>query len=269
MVKHGIIVADPHCGSKVGLTPNPWQITPRRGGFTKRNKWSRVQIDLWQKFLYILGKLPKLDFVFSLGDLIDGKAKRSGGTELITADVQEQCDMAVEVFETIREYCKKSVKIVGVYGTDYHVSTEGEDWENEIAYKAGFMKIGAHEWPSVNGCVFDLKHHIGNSSIPHGRYTAVAREQLWNNLWAEREEQPKSNVLIRAHVHHYNQIADADGVAMTMPALQGMGSRYGSRQCSGTVDWGLIYFKIDSNGDYDWFPHIHRITAQKAQVVEV
>lgn len=253
----------------MGLTPNPWQLTPRRGGFTKRNKWAKIQYELWNAFVSILEDLPKLDFVFSLGDLIDGKAQRSGGTELITTDIQEQCDMAVEVFSTIKKYCKKTAKIVSVFGTDYHVATEGEDWEAEIAHKAGFFKIGAHEWPSVNGCVFDLKHKVGSSQVPHGRYTAIAREKLWNALWSERQEQPYANVLLRGHAHYYSAIDNSDGTAMVCPALQGMGSRYGSRQCSGTVDWGLIHFKVKENGEYEWFPHIRRIIAQRTQPMEV
>jgi len=269
MTRHGIAQGDKHSGHKVGLTPYPWQLTPRRGGFTKRSKWAKIQTELWQAYISILSGLPKLDFILELGDMIDGKAHRSGGTELITSDIQEQCDMAVEIYEETRKFCKKNVKVAAVYGTDYHVATEGEDWENEIAYRAGFTKIGAHEWPQVNGCVFDIKHKVGSSTIPHGRFTAIAKEKMWNALWAEREEQPRSDVLIRAHAHYYSAIDTADGCAMILPALQGMGSRYGSRQCSGTVDWGLVHFVVHDDGSVDWYPHIIRINAQKAQVTKI
>jgi len=269
MVKHGIAVADFHSGHKVGLTPPDWQIKKIFGSFTKRSKWAQIQIDLWDSFKDILSKLPPLDFVFALGDLIEGKGKKSGGTDLITTDTQDQCDMAVETFRHIRMVCKDDVKIIGVYGTDYHTATEGQDWENEVAKSAGFYKIGAHEWPSVNGCVFDLKHKIGSSTIPHGRFTAIAKEQLWNALWSERDEAPKSDVILRAHVHYWSAIANNNGLAMTLPALQGMGSRYGARECIGTVDWGLVHFWVDDNGAVEWEPHIRRIKGQKAQVVVV
>lgn len=241
MIKHGIALSDTHCGSKVGLTPPEWQIRPVSKSSTKRNKWYEIGRELWQRFDDNLKKLPKLDFVLVGGDLIDGKAPKSGATDLLTSDVQEQCDMSVAVFSHIRKYCKPDVKIIAVYGTDYHVATEGQDWESEIAHKSGFTKIGAHEWIDVNGVVFDIKHKIGSSQVPHGRYTAIARDQLWALLWAEREEQPRSNILLRAHAHYYSAIENSSGLAMILPALQGMGSRYGARQCSGTVDLSLIH----------------------------
>ena len=120
MTKHGIAIGDMHCGHLVGLTHPDYQIKPKFGGVTKRNKWYNISKDLWAEFDRTLKTLPKLDFVLSLGDHIDGKGVRSGGTELLTTDMQEQCDMAVKVFDHIRQYCKPKVKIVAVYGTDYH-----------------------------------------------------------------------------------------------------------------------------------------------------
>jgi len=268
-MKRGIAIADTHTGHLVGLTPPSHHIREKKGGITKRNKWFRIQHSLWEAFDSILASLPKLDFVFSLGDLIDGKAPKSGGVELITTDTQEQCDMAIEIFEHIRKYCRKDVDIIGVYGTDYHVSTEGEDWENEIAKGAGFRKIGAHEWVDVNGCIFDLKHHIGRSEVPHGRYTASAREMLWSKLWSEEGLQPKSDYILRAHAHYFAHVGDATHTAMILPALQGLGSRFGARRCSGLVDWGLVYFEVDDKGRCEWRPIIKRITEQRTMALAI
>lgn len=268
-MKHGIIISDPHCGHLVGLTPPYFQIRPKFGGVTKRNKWYHTAIDLWHEFDKILKQLPPLDFVFSLGDHTDGKGLRSGGTELLTSDMQEQCDMAVAVFDHIRKYCKPKVKIVGVYGTPYHTDTNGDEWENIVAHRAGFDKIGSHEWVDVNGCIFDLKHHLGSSSIPHGRHTQTSKERLWNALWAEQELQPKANIILRGHVHYYQYCGGRDWLGMTMPALQGLGSKYGSKICSGTVDWGLIYFKISDNGEWEFTDFIKTIKSQRAEAIKI
>jgi len=150
------------------------------------------------------------------------------------------------------------------YGTGYHTGCE-EDYEKIIADRLG-AKIGSHEWISVNGLVFDCKHKIGSSSIPHGRATAMLRDRLWAEIWARHDEQPASQIQIRSHVHYFGAFLGEDYLAITTPALQGMGSIYGSRQCSGRVTVGLIEFKVKDDGSYDWQPHLANLKSQKAIV---
>lgn len=258
------VAADSHCGSLVGLTPPEWQLSLKKDGLTKRNKYAVIQRDLWDTFRGMVRRIPPIDLLFFNGDAIDGKNARSGGTENITLDLEEQADMAVEVIKTFN-----ADNVVMTYGTSYHTSSaSGEDWENEIAADVG-AKIGAHEFVRVNGVMFDAKHHIGNSSIPHGRYTALARDAMWNVLWAERDEQPKSDIIIRSHVHRYSYCEDVRTVAITTPALEGMGSKFGSRRCSGTVDFGLLWFAVEPDGTWDFHREIMRIASQAATVMEV
>jgi len=47
-----------------------------------------------------------------------------------------------------------------------------------------------------------------------------------------------------------------------------MGSKYGARECSGTVDWGLIYFDIYKDG-YSWTPKVIRGTSEVAKSVKL
>jgi hypothetical protein len=153
--------------------------------------------------------------------------------------------MSVAVFEHMRKYCKPTVKIVSVYGTPYHTTTNGDEWENIIAHRAGFDKIGSHEWIDVNGCIFDLKHHIGSSSVPHGRHTQSAKQHLWNLLWAEKGLQPKANVILRGHVHYHQYCGGTDWVAITSPALQG------------------------TDGSFDWQAFTNIIKSQKAEALVI
>ena len=266
MSKRGIAIGDMHCGHLCGLTPPAWQTRKVGKTATKHNKWATLQRQLWDHYERLIDSLGPFDWGMYLGDGIDGKGARSGGTELITSDTQEQCEMAVECCNRVRLRGRRGFEWVGVYGTAYHVGDQ-EDSENLIAKDAGFKKIGSHEWVDVNGCVFDLKHSIGSSTIPHGRHTAAAREHLWNQLWADAKLQPRASVILRGHVHYHSYCGGPGWVAMTLPALQGMGTRYGARICSGIVDWGVTVFDVADDGTFDWTCETVMIEAQKAKVV--
>ena len=268
-MKRGVIIGDLYCGHVSGLTPPAWQSGVNNKSTTKRNKWAELQRSLWVEYKKLLKKYGPFDFGFSLGDAIDGKGSRSGSVECITADRSEQADIAVSCHDQVRLHARKGFEWVGVHGTSYHTGAEGEDWDSKVAKDAGFKKMGAHEWVDVNGVVFDLKHHLGSSGIPHGRHTAVARDRLQNMLWSERELQPKADVILRAHVHYHNYCGGPGWVAMTIPALQGMGTRYGARRCSGLVDWGITVFEVDKDGGFDWHCETVTIQAQKAKVVKI
>ena len=268
MKKRGIIISDLHCGHLCGLTPPSYQIKTRKAGTSKRNKWAKLQGEMWDAFSELLDRWGPFHFGFSMGDAIDGTGGRSNGVELITSDREEQVDMAVDAHDQVRLHARRGFEWVAVHGTDYHVG-DGEDWENLLCERAGFNRIGSHEWVDVNGCVFDLKHHIGGSSIPHGRHTSIAKDRLWNVLWAERELQPKSNFFARGHVHYHNHCGGPGWVAMTCPALQSMGTKYGSRRCTGLVDWGAIIVDVADDGTFDWHADIVQIQAQKAKVVKL
>ena len=270
MKKRVIVISDSHCGHLSGLTPPQWQLNEYEGSTTKRNKWATLQKELWMHFTNLLEKYKPFDVGFSLGDMIEGKGSRSGGTELITNDRDEQIDMACEVHRQVSSRARKGFNWVGVFGTGYHVSGEGgEDWETVLAERAGFLKIGSHEWVDVNGCIFDLKHHISGSQIPHGRFTAPARDRLWNLLWAEKEYQPKANVILRGHVHYFSYCGEGDWMAMTLPALQGMGTKFGARRMSGIVHWGLTIFDVDNDGKFSWEVPIVKINSQRATAIKV
>lgn len=266
--KRIIVISDPHCGHVAGLTPPDWQIAETKNSHTKRNKWARLQRELWEQYKLLLHKWGPFDRGFSLGDMIDGKGLRSGSTELITADREEQCDMAVQVHNEVRLHAHRGFKWIGVYGTPYHTGN-GEDWENIVADRAGFHKIGAHEWVDINGIIFDLKHFVSSSIIPHGRHTSIARDRLWNILWNERGLTPRANVILRGHVHYLNFCGGPDWLALTVPALQGMGSKFGSRVCTGLVDWGFFIADIDKHGHLDWHAPTIQIEAQKTEALKL
>lgn len=257
-MKKILVVSDFHCGHKVGLN-RPEHISGTR------LPWQKANLAYWEWFSENVAKHGPYDIIFANGDLIDGKGQKSGGVEQITTNREDQVNMAIEIIEHIPK--KKGWKMVITRGTPYHAGDE-EDWENKIAdhFKA---KIGEHEWVDVEGVVFDLKHHpAGGSSVPHGRHTAVARDRLWNVLWAEKKLQPKADIFIRSHVHYHNGAIGNGWLAMTTPALQGFGSRYGARRCSGEVDYGFVTFEVEK-GAYSWQAHIAQLEEQRATLIKL
>lgn len=176
-------------------------------------------------------------------------------------------DITIETIERlgIQEVCGMSTEC-GTYvsegflshNTAYHTG-QLEDFEDIIADLVGAQKIGGEDNLDVNGCIINYRHHIGRSSIPHGRHTSIAKEHLWNQLWAQRGEYPLANIIIRSHVHYHAYAGGPGWVAMTTPALQNYGGKYGSRIMSGTVDIGFIVLQIDNRSTWAWEASILRM----------
>ena len=248
-----VAMGDLHCGHRVGLTPPSLNYT--------QDKWSIVRDEGWKFYTRELDELKPIDTCLVNGDIIDGRGKRSGGTELLLTDVLDQVKCAIECLQYV-----EAKNYVFTYGTPYHTG-EDTDYERLIAESLQGT-IGGHQWVDINGVIFDLKHKVGSSSVPHGRHTATSREHSWNVMWADRDASPKSDILLRSHVHYHQICGGAGWLGMTLPALQGLGSKYGVRQCSGVVDYGFISFDVWPGG-YSYKQHIMPIAASFPQVLKV
>jgi hypothetical protein len=201
------------------------------------------------------------DVLIVNGDMIDGGGKRSGGSELITTDMGVQCDMAVS---SILKW--NADQIFMTYGTAYHTG-EMTDYEDDIADRCN-ADIKSHQFLDIEGVIFNVKHHpASGGNLPHTRKGPVT-DMLHNVFWAEREMQPKSDVIIRSHLHWFGYIGNTEYLGIQMPALQGMGSKYGARRCHGIVDFGLVHFQVE-DGEYSWDSHVTTIKEQKTEATIV
>jgi len=257
--KRVVTISDLHCGHEFGLTPPAWQY--RADGHPRISKAAKFQKALWSFATEALEDMKPIDILIVNGDAIDGKGEKSGGVEQITTDRLEQCEMAAE-FINLAE--AKQVRIL--HGTRYHVGKD-EDFEQVLVDKVkGSVSIQGHGFFDVNGCVFDIKHKVGSSGIPHGRHTALARDRMWNQIWAaERGRQPQANIIQRAHVHYFTYAGGRDWVAMTSPALS-YGTSYGIRECSGIVDIGMLVVDVDAAGGWKWEPVLAEFKSMAAAV---
>ncbi len=253
MCKRVLLWGDAHCGSHVGLTPPAYQTkyieNPKTEEHRTLNKWAKLQKECWNWYVNKVEMLKPIDHLFYLGDGIDGTGHRSGGTELIHTDRKVQVQMAIEAMEQV-----EADKVTMVYGTPYHTG-QAEDFEMDIAshFKC---KIGGHEWVGINECTFDLKHKQGNCKNPT---TGIWNEIVDNREWAVLGEQPKANVLIRGHTHRFCIIKQEDCIGITIPALQAYGTKFGARQCSRKVQFGLVALDVWPDGVIVEHVHIAKL----------
>lgn len=262
--KRVVVVSDLHCGHRVGLTPPQWQTKPDEK-VPQKAKWARIQSIMWRWYTGKLADLQPIDILICNGDAIEGKGEKSGGCELIAPSRDEQAEMAFQAIAQARARTYRMTR-----GTPYHTGT-GEDFENNVAEKLD-CKIGDHEWYTINGVVFDVKHFVPGSAMPHTKATGVLGDVLWNMVWNAREEsQPDADIFIRSHLHSANDVMGLrpDQRAFITPALQGLGSRFGARQCRRTVDIGMLSFDITGKGEWSWKLHLMSLKSQAASAEQL
>lgn len=248
-MKRVVVISDLHCGHLVGLTHPDFDARPNNvesSSFTLYNKRSLY----WRLFSESIAQLQPIDYLIVNGDAIDGRGEKSGSTELLVVDRNEQVQMAIAVIETV-----KARKVVMSYGTAYH-NGKLEDYEQQIANAINAVELVPYGYVDVEGLVLNYRHHCGGSSVPYGRVTSIAKERLWDVLRSEYDEFPKSDIVIRSHTHYFSFGGGYRWLAMVTPALQGYGSKYGERRVTGSIDWGFVHFDIESKEEYSWTQHI-------------
>jgi len=257
-------VACMHAGHRAGLSDPKWG--------ERDSRWHDIRCELWEKYNELIDRIGKVDLVIANGDLIDGRGQRSGSTELIVASMGCQRDIAVENL-----LLWKAPAYVLTRGTAYHVSWGDEDWEDLIADElkaAGKrVEIKDHAFVNVGGVMFDVKHPIGASSIPHGRVRALLLEKLQNEQWHFDKGQPLADIYVRAHIHYESHTDGHRGgrkwEAFSLPALQAAATKYGGRRCSGVVDWGLAVTEIEDKDNWETTIYKTEVKANKVKVIKI
>jgi len=252
--KKVLLISDLHCGHRSGLTPPAYNI---------QDEFYESRADAWKWYIDTLTEIGTVDVLIVNGDAIDGFGKRSGGTELIAKDIHEQCIIAKECIDEIPK-----LKTYMVAGTGYHTG-DSLDYEEFIADSTG-ATFHDNLFLKVSNTVINARHKVGSSSVPYGRVTAALKESVTNVLQSESGKEPRADIVVRSHVHYYVN-AQVTGMphAIITPALQLSGSKYGLRQCTGNVDFGMVLLEIDNDGSYVVKPYIAKIEDKEEMLVNV
>lgn len=265
--KRVVIISDLHCGHRVGLTPPRHQPKADEDAPRHVRKIASERKFLWDWFEKEIKSLGPISRLVVNGDAIEGKGTKSGGVELLTADREEQADIAADAINSIG-----AAQVFATFGTPYHVGAD-EDWESVVFNKVErFEKLEAEGHYDVNGLQVVCKHFIGNTSSTASRGTALSNAQIKQLLWAASGHQARANLLIRSHVHRCFGILDPamNFQAYTTPALQGMGSKFGARQCDSLpVHFGFLVADVESPKHWSVAAHICPNTYAPSQVTKL
>ena len=215
--------------------------------------------------LAFLGSIRPLRLLSNMSwEKMGGVSRKRGSDSTRVVDIKSSGEQTVFGLSTSTEtYVSEGFLS---HNTPYHVG-KLDDYEDLLAEHLG-ATIKDHPFFTIGGVTFDAKHKVGSSSVPYSRGTSIARDRLWNVLWAERGEQPKADVILRSHVHYHSYVGGPGWVAMTTPALQAAGTKYGGRACSGTVDWGVIVFEVE-DGEFDWKAYLVNLKSNVVEAVKL
>lgn len=277
-------LADPHCGAIYGLTPPEyWLDIKCASGVTKI--WAKIQRHCWKQYMQTrdaVMKIGKPDVVIPLGDLIHGRR------EAWIPDRKVQCEMAAECLAVWG--CKK---YHGVYGSEFHVASDGEDWEDvAIAYLKdrlltnGVLKpkitLASREFLKAEGIIIEVRHHVGRSSIPHGWATPLLRDTIVRNtlVWAHSPDdplEPRANLFLRGHTHTYGMLGgwnNGPWRAFILPALATCYPKKEEKYVrrisqGGPIHFGVVPLIIEGNETRPIEKYISVVTDNRAEVIKI
>lgn len=243
-----LVCSDGHSGHMEGLTPPKWQIND------EQRYWYR-------NFIEIIDSLKPINYLFLMGDMMDGTGKYHKGTDSLTTSIPEQLEMNVDWIEAV-----EPENIVLVAGTDSHTG-DGQDCEqiltNQLRHSGKYNEVIYDEMADVvimDRYIFNLRHFCSGSIVPYGKHTPGAREGIKDSLdkfvlnrkffddWYGKGIE--YIYVLRGHTHHCTESLcfNPPYYAITCPSLQA-GSKYGRKKFNHSADWGVIYFDLDGNGN--------------------
>lgn len=200
-------LGDTHCGSYFGLHPTGEDWLP------KAAKWSGVRY-LMSCYAHLLEKWPRLDVLFLTGDLIDGPQSKARATNLFTAKLSEQTDLAIEVLRPLVEKATQTLRVDGTpYHEEYHGALRQLDAELGVARAQQVIDL------ELEGGILNVAHHPTGGAVLY-RGTQVDREALWSTIAAARRKVPAARWIFRAHQHDFLYQEGQDGAVCSLPCWE-------------------------------------------------
>lgn len=250
-MKRGIVVSDIHSGSIYGLQPPEFNIFS--GVNVQQNAGQEFLWKCWLDFV-VRVKVFKPDFVIVNGDVVDGPQRKNQGAELALSAPGDQVGAAIEVLRVLKKVTPKA-KWYFTQGTPYHVGEWG-DAEESIALALDatpYLSVGTGKlcrevlWLQMEGVILEAAHHISGGTGFY-RLTSLDREAQWSAISAKDATKgiPKSDLLIRSHVHNFAYGEHASKQVLTTPCWE-LQTRYARKHSVHRLhpDIGGIMIEVD------------------------
>lgn len=228
-----VFVSDTHCGSPYGLDLKPK--TP-------------LQHNLLSAFKDALAWAGKPDILIGAGDYTHGLSEWDHETSAGMGQMPAQVKLAAEVLQRF-----KATEYLLTSGTPVHegggLITASKLVAQHLAATGASVQFHRRLRLRVNNWFrITVRHKIGSSKVPWGRFTGPKRFATWQVLHealasARDGTKPEwPHLCAFGHVHHYTYTEDDYGKVVTLPCWQMPGGVYGDEQCEGITSIGL--FKV-------------------------
>jgi len=200
-----LIINDTHVGSVWGLWPPSY--TAGHGKVLGANEIQKHLYQSWRDFTRKVSK-RKIDAIIFLGDTIEGPGRYKRGRELMSPDLSDQVEAAVELFTPLLSKIQPSY--IGVIsGSDYHVSLQ-QDNERDLAKILGaeYLGLGPHDF-EFGDVTVNFAHGTGGvywyrgtklDKIGFAMLLNIASEGLYNARYIVR-----AHYHFEAHLHYRHQ----------------------------------------------------------------
>jgi hypothetical protein len=205
------LISDIHFGSiyapmHVFVTHDKRKIIPSDGQEALNSifKWCHKIMQYWN-----------VDSVIFLGDIIQGKNIKDFGRELITTDLEEQQDLAIDYLKPL----VKGLKVCGVSGTPYHKSVDTEI-EKDIIEGLNGQFFDKMAWLNLKGTTRTL--NVAHESAKATIYPLSALEREAVQLLKAHGEGklPKLDIMARGHRHIFAHLHTVSYHAIYVPSFQ-------------------------------------------------
>jgi len=250
-IRRGLVVSDIHCGSIYGMLPPDFATFS--GVIIPQNAAQKYLWQCWMDFCK-RASLWQPEFVIVNGDVVDGDQHRNKGSELTLVSIDDQCRAAKRTLGLLKAQTP-GAKWYFTQGTPYHVG-EWNVCEEHVAEDLGaerYLSLGTGDycrevlWLNVDGVIIEAAHHIA-VSVGFYRLTALDREGQWSAISAKDETKgvPKSDLLIRSHVHYFGHAEHASKQIVTTPCWQ-LQTRYMRKNSVHRMhpDIGGLFIEVD------------------------
>lgn len=193
-MKSILVISDLHVGSAFAIFPKNYKT--RHQNLISLNPLQNELCDSWEKMREDIGN--DYDYVFLLGDLIDGLNTKGAGRERVVNNLNEQMDAALKL---LRPLCNRK-EVVGITSSPYHTSADYEV-DREICKRlhGHFLGTIANIRVRNTNKVINIGHGSGGSPIYSG---TKASKDILLALSSERlAKTPDVDIICRAHHHSY------------------------------------------------------------------